>query len=158
MNPFDLNADIGRANNDQRHRVVWSGTLSVPQNSRGNGWRRAAGGFEFSHIFTYASAYPFNIQTGGSLFGDGNNNARPPGVSRNTGEGFDFSSLDLRLARRFHLTERWNVDVLADSFNTFNRVNLLAPNGTITSASFGQATNASRPAADSVRHAIEFLG
>ena len=60
-------------------------------------------GFQFGYIFTYASRLPFNVLLGSDRNFDTNNNDRPVGVGRNTGRGFDFASLDLRLSRRFSL-------------------------------------------------------
>jgi hypothetical protein len=67
-------------------------------------------------------------------------------VGRNTGRGFDFASLDLRLSRTFRAGERWRLQALAESFNTLNRTNRALPNnvtGSGTGApleSFGRAT------------------
>jgi len=93
---------------------------------------------------------PFNIVTGSDRNFDSNNNDRPLGVARNAGRGFDFASLDLRLARRFHLTERVRLEVTAEGFNLFNRANLGIPNNTFGPgatpfASFGQPTAAFDP-------------
>jgi hypothetical protein len=62
-----------------------------------------------------------------------NSNDRPTGVGRNTGRGFDFAALDLRLRRHFRLTERIGLDLSADGFNLFNRANLAVPNNTFGS-------------------------
>lgn len=43
------------------------------------------------------------------------------GVGRNTGRGFDYASLDMRLSRRFRITERLDLDLLAEGFNLLNR-------------------------------------
>ena len=46
----------------------------------------------------YASRLPFNVLLGTDRNLDTNNNDRPLGFGRNTGRGFDFASLDLRLS------------------------------------------------------------
>jgi hypothetical protein len=107
-------------------------------------------GFQLGYIFTYASRLPFNIVLGSDRNFDTNNNDRPVGVARNAGQGFDFASLDLRLDRRFHLTERVSLEVLAEGFNLFNRANLGIPNSTFGSgttplAAFGQPTGTFDP-------------
>jgi hypothetical protein len=53
---------------------------------------------------------------------DTNVNDRPPGVGRNTGVGFDFATLDLRLARRFALGAT-RVEAMVEAFNLLNRSN-----------------------------------
>lgn len=125
---FNVRDDLGLSDNDQRHRLVFSGVFEAPQTASDNQLRRWLRDFQLSYIFTYASRLPFNIVLGSDRNFDTNNNDRPLGVPRNSGRGFDFASLDLRLARRFHLTERVGLEVLAEGFNLFNRANLAIPN------------------------------
>jgi len=108
------------------------------------------GGFQLSYIFSYGSPLPFNIQTGTDRNFDTNLNDRPLGVARNSGRGFDFASLDLRLSRRFRLTEKVQLETLVEGFNVLNRANLQLPNnvfgtGATPLPSFGKATAASDP-------------
>jgi hypothetical protein len=150
QNNFNIRDDRGLSDNDQRQRVVISGTLEATQTGRDAGPRQLLRGFQLSYIFTYASRLPFNILTGNDRNLDTNNNDRPVGVGRNTGRGFDFASLDLRLSRRFRLTERIGLEALAEGFNLFNRANFAIPNntfgtGTTPLASFGQPTAAFDP-------------
>ena len=110
-------------------------------------FRRAVEGMGFSYIFTYASALPFNIQTGADRNFDTIFNDRPVGVGRNTGRGFDFASLDLRVSKRFRFTEHFGLEAIAESFNTLNRANFQLPNnnfgaGAAPPASFGRPTAA----------------
>lgn len=143
---FNLRDERGLSDNDQRHRFTLSGTFNTPQNFAKN----VLGNFQFSYIFNYASRLPFNIVTGNDRNGDTNNNDRPLRVGRNTGRGFDFASLDLRLSRRFDFSERISLDVIAEGFNVFNRANYSVPNntfgtGTTPLASFGRPTAAFDP-------------
>ena len=147
QNNFDLRDDRGLSDNDQRHRFTLSGALSLPRNWAGEFWRRSLGGFQLSYIFNYASLLPFNIVTGSDRNGDSNNNDRPAGVGRNTGRGFDFASLDLRLSRRFNFSERLNLELIAEGFNVLNRANYSVPNNTFGTgsapiSSFGRPTAA----------------
>jgi hypothetical protein len=127
-----------------------SGTLEAPQTGKDSGLQRALKGFQLSYIFTYASRLPFNVLLGSDRNFDTNNNDRPAGVGRNTGRGFDFASFDLRLRRRFRITERVGLDVLAEGFNLLNRANFGVPNNTFgpgatPNANFGQPTAAFDP-------------
>jgi hypothetical protein len=137
QNNFDLRDDRGLSDNDQRHRLTVSSVLSF------KGWQLAS-------IFSYASALPFNIQTGSDRNFDTAINDRPYGVGRNTGRGFNFTSLDIRLSRTFRMTERFRIEAMAESFNVLNRVNWQLPNnifgtGTTPLPAFGQATAAGDP-------------
>jgi Carboxypeptidase regulatory-like domain len=136
QNNFNIRDDRGLSDNDQRNRLSASGQLAV---------RKL---FQLSVIYAYSSPYPFNIVTGGQTLQT--TAARPAGVGRNTGVGFDNSSLDLRVNRKIALSDRVNMEVIAESFNAFNRRNLQFPNNTFGSGSvplstFGQPTAAADP-------------
>ena len=125
---------------DQRQRLTFSGTLTAPKSSGRSLLYKIADGFQFSWIYTYALRLPFNVLLGSDHNNDTNNNDHPIGVGRNTGHGFDYGSLDLRLSRRFAFTEKMGPEFLIEGFNVLNRSNLSVPNNTITSLSFGRAT------------------
>ena len=124
----DIAAERGRSDNDQRHRVSLSGTWTMPHR-----WM-------LSYIASYASALPFNIQLPNDRNGDTVFNDRPAGIGRNSGRGFDYQSLDLRISRTFALTSRVSIETLADAFNVLNRANYQVPNNIITSPTFGKPT------------------
>lgn len=147
---LNLRDERGLSDNDQRHRLSVSGSLEAPGSSGGSIARRAVEGLGFSYIFTYASALPFNIVAGSDRNFDTNFNDRPAGVGRNTGRGFDFASLDLRLSKRFRVTERLAIEAMGECFNTLNHSNFQLPNNTFgsgaaPSASFGRPTAAADP-------------
>lgn len=150
QNAFNVRDDRGLSDNDQRHRLVVSGSLETPQQDNAKGLQRLLRGFQFGYIFTYGSRLPFNVLLGSDRNLDTNNNDRPLGVGRNTGRGFDFSSLDLRVRRRFRINERVDLQVLAEGFNILNRANFGVPNNTFGSGmnplpTFGQPTAAFDP-------------
>lgn len=145
---FNVRDDRGRSDNDQRHRLVVSGSLEAPPQSKG--LARVLRDFQFGYIFTYGSPLPFNVLLGTDRNLDTNNNDRPLGVGRNTGRGFDYASLDLRVSRRIRLTERVDLHLLAEGFNVLNRANFSVPNNTFGSgatpvSTFGQPTQAFDP-------------
>lgn len=137
QNNFNIRDDRGLSDNDQRHRVAVSGQLVVPRLK-----------LALNPIFTYTSGYPFNIVTGGQTLQT--TAARLAGVGRNTGQGFSYESLDLRVSRKFRVSDRVDVELLAESFNTTNRVNFQFPNNTLGTGmtplpAFGKATAAGDP-------------
>ena len=150
QNNFNIRDDRGLSDNDQRHRFVVSGTLEAPRQGNEKSLARFLRGFQFGYIFSYGSRLPFNVLLGNDRNFDSNNNDRPIGVGRNTGRGFDFASLDLRVSRRFQLTERVDLQLLAEGFNVLNRTNFGVPNNTFGSGvnplpSFGRPTAAFDP-------------
>lgn len=71
-NPYNLDADYGRANFDVRHRVTMGGSFGLPY------------GFRLSPMVTASSGRPFNIITGTDLNGDSIFNDRPAFASNRT--------------------------------------------------------------------------
>ena len=134
---FDVGADYGRSDNDQRHRLVLSGMTPAFHD------------FSVSYVFAATSAPPFNIVTGTDRNGDTTVNDRPAGVARNTGTGFGASTLDVRVARRLRFGAH-SVELSIDGFNVLNRANYLIPNnvfgtGPLPPAAFGGPTAAADP-------------
>jgi hypothetical protein len=138
QNNFDVRDDYGLSDNDQRHRIVVSGTTPT------------LAGFDVAYLVGYASAPPFNVQTGTDRNNDTNVNDRPVGLGRNTGKGFDAATVDLRVSRVLQLAGSQRLTVIVDAFNVLNRSNFLIPNnvfgpGTVPRPNFGQPTAASDP-------------
>ena len=159
----NLRDERGPADNDQRHRLALSGSFDAPRAEGGASlWRKTLDGFQLSYIFQYASPLPFNVLTGNDRNGDTNVNDRPAGVGRNTGRGFDSASLDLRLSRRWRLSERTGFEVIAEGFNVLNRANLQLPNnvfgaGATPLRELWVADRRRQPAPDTVRPAPRLL-
>jgi hypothetical protein len=144
----NIRGEWGPADNDQRHRLVLSGSVQGPAD--GGGWRRIVRGWTLSGVFSYGSALPFNVVTGTDDNFDTNVNDRPAGVGRNSARGFEFASLDVRLSKRLALSGRRSVEAIVEGFNVLNRANLQLPNnsfgpGPAPRAGFGQATSAADP-------------
>ena len=102
------------------------------------------------------SGRPFDITTGSDDNGDGIDNDRPAGVTRNTGKGPGFFQTDLRLSRIFKVytgglnkdgdvSSFRRIELNVDAFNLFNRTNLTNIIGETSSPRFGQAIAALAP-------------
>lgn len=146
----NLRDERGLSDNDQRHRLVLSGTLAATDAPGSSFFRRSLAAFQLGYIFTYASRLPFNVLTGGDRNADTNFNDRPAGLGRNTGRGFDTATLDLRLSHRHHFGERVGLEASVEAFNVFNRANYQVPNnvfgtGLTPLPNFGQPLAASDP-------------
>ncbi len=144
---FNLRGDRGLSDNDQRHRFTISGQISAPASMSTGLLRTIVTGFQLSPVYTFSTGYPFNVVTGGQTI---QTTAARAGVGRNTGEGFQYSSLDVRLSRQFRAKERMSLEALVESFNVLNHVNLQFPNntfgtGTTPLSAFGKATAANDP-------------
>jgi len=141
---FNIWQDYGRSDDDQRHRFVFNGTVHSPMGNAVSGWQHLTNGFQLSSFLQYYSPLPFNI-TAGTTTVQGTT-ARPTVngafIGRNTGSGFDFLSLGLRLSRAFPLTERLRLTALAEAFNVTNHVNGVQLNGSFGAGAYPTAPSA----------------
>jgi hypothetical protein len=145
--------DKGPSDNDQRHRVVLSGTFGDGTSTE---IRRALLGMQIGYLFAYASALPFNPQAGVDLNNDTTINDRPLGMGRNSdrmpcwaesdrSQTCGTATLDLRLSRTLSFGSRQRVEVMAEGFNIFNHTNVVNINsnfgpGTTPSVTYKQVT------------------
>jgi hypothetical protein len=110
------------------HRVVVNAVVqSTARNFLLEGW-------SVSPIVQANSGRPFNLLAGVDVNGDNyTTNDRPYGLGRNVGRGPAFFSMDMRLSRRFQfgVSERRNVEFIAEGFNLANRTNFRTINNTV---------------------------
>lgn len=143
QNPFSVRQDRGLSAFDQRHRLVLSGVINSPFKGA------FLKDFVFSPIFTAGSGRPFNLLIGGDSGGLGNNdsrllNDRPALAGRNTGQGDDYYTFDMRLGRRFFAKESRYLELTFEAFNLFNTLNFNGVNnivGTACVANFASNPN-----------------
>ena len=109
--PADIEAEWGRSRGDERYRFVASGVFRLPYQ------------FTVAPIFEYGSGQPWNRRRGYDFNGDGKLSDRMPGVRRFDENGPNFTQTNLRLTYKLPLSGRAGVDVIAEVFNLFDRVN-----------------------------------
>jgi hypothetical protein len=133
----DILADKGPSDNDQRHRLVVSGTLGDGSSAK---LRRALGGLQFGWVWSYGTALPFNVVTGADNNNDTTVNDRPAGVGRNSARMPCFGDstrtcgtamFDMRISRALSVTRTQRVELMLEGFNLFNRTNVVNVNNTI---------------------------
>ena len=142
INPYNIWDDYGRSDDDQRHRLVFNGSVSTH-------------GFQLSGMLQYYSALPLNITSGVNTIQGTAGRPLLNGtfIGRNTGAGNDFFSVGTRLSRTFRLTERLRLEAMAEAFNALNRRNNLTKNANFgagiypsnPSPTFGQVTSVNDP-------------
>jgi hypothetical protein len=139
---FNVWKDWGRSDDDQRHRLVFNGTVQTPAGPARSVWQHLSHDFQLSGMLQYASALPFNITAGTTTIQG--TAARPllngDFIPRNEGTGFDLFTVNLRLSRTFQLTERLRLQGMMEAFNALNRVN-----GATLNATFGTGTYPTNP-------------
>jgi hypothetical protein len=123
----NLAADRALSNFDQRHKIVVASVVDT-----GNAGGRIFSNFQVAPIIRYNSGHPFNLLAGTDVNGDRHStNDRPVGAARNTGQGPDYTSFDMRISRRFKMGERADLQLLAEGFNLFNRTNYASVNNIV---------------------------
>jgi len=155
IDPFDLSKDRGRSDDDQRHRLVVTGSLHSSMDSADTAWGRLLHNLQLSGMLQYYSALPFNITSGVTTVQGtaGRPIVNGTFIPRNAGIGSDFFTLNLRASRTFRIGPRVGVEALAEVFNVTNRRNDLTRNTNFgagaypsnPSATFGQVTAVGDP-------------
>jgi hypothetical protein len=135
LNPFDYSLEHGTSNFDVPHRIVASMVYNPRKlfglgGSSGVG-RAIFGGWTLAPIVTFQSGFVYsaglsgNVSGGTStgIFGAGGAN-RLPNVERNAFRSPRLINIDLRVSRRFRITETTNFEILAEGFNLLNHTNV----------------------------------
>ena len=133
LNPFDLSLEESDSNFDVPHRFSLSAVWQPHSDSK---W---LDGFTVAPIITATSGAPFTGFVSGNappanriftgILGNGGTN-RIPSVGRNSFRLPYQTNVDLRIARAFQLPGKTRIEVLAEAFNLFNRINYTAVNQT----------------------------
>ncbi len=119
MDQLNLNAERALSSFDQRHKFVFYGAVETPV-------------VNINPIVRSNSGRPFNLLTGFDLNQDRHSTTdRPAFAGRNTGRGPNFWTVDLRLTRRIQLDDRFELELMGEAFNLFNRLNYRSVNNTV---------------------------
>jgi hypothetical protein len=140
QNSYDPNAERGPSSTDQRFRVVAAMSVEPrPFHREHPLLGRVFDDWKLSSVFTYGSGRPVNATVDGDPNQDGNDlNDRLPGYTRNALTGPDYASTDMRVSRQIRLKGRYKLNLVAESFNLFNRDNQrveITSNGLVANAS-----------------------
>jgi outer membrane receptor protein involved in Fe transport len=117
IDPTDLSEDWGRADNDQRHKLVVNASAQKA-------------GFQFGGMVQAYSAPPFNITSGVTTVQGTAGRPVVDGefIPRNSGEGSPFLSINARFGYLFKTGPRWQFEVLAEGFNLTDHMNVVTRN------------------------------
>jgi len=136
QNPYLLPAERALSANDQRHRVVFSGTFDLPFGDEDEGKKPAGaiaklfGNIEMAPILTIVSGRPVDPLTGFDADRSGASplSSRPLGFGRNSLRTGTQAQLDLRVLKFFKVGEHGKLDFVVESFNLLNYTNVVALN------------------------------
>ncbi len=140
QNSYNPSAERGPSVTDQRQRFVAAFSVEPRPFHRGHELLgRCLNDWKLSTVVHYGSGRPYNATVSGDPNQDGNDlNDRLPGYRRNAFTGPDYATADLRLTRTIRFRERYKLNLMAESFNVFNRDNqrvAITSNGMVASAS-----------------------
>ena len=135
QNQYQPNAEWGRADQDRRERFNLIGNINPDH------W------LSLGIAIALYSGLPYNETTGTDDYHTGLNNARAPGVTRNTLQAAGNASVDLMYSHDFNLTKSKGdkAKILSagiSAFNVLNRANFSGYIGALNSSRFGQPTSA----------------
>jgi Carboxypeptidase regulatory-like domain/TonB dependent receptor-like, beta-barrel len=125
QNSYSTKSERGPSVTDQRHRLSVSWIAEPRPFDPGPGplatifdhWRA-------SGIMTYGSGRPAQARVDGDPNQDQNtSNDRLPGFGNNAFTGPDYATMNLRLARKINFAGHYRLELMAESFNLFNRDN-----------------------------------
>jgi hypothetical protein len=155
IDPYDLDQDWGRSDDDQRHRLFVHAAVNTPTTPGTDLWTHLVNGFQLSGTLQYTSKLPLNITSGVTTIQGTAGRPRVEGefIPRNAGTGPDLLTVNLRLGRTFGLGGPVKLEAVAEVFNLTNRENVVAMNGnfgpgaypTSPSSTFGQVTAVGEP-------------
>jgi hypothetical protein len=158
---FDLKAEYGNGDFDTRHNFTAAITYSIPGSSWGP--KLLTHGWQLNSLLSFHTGQPFNI-TGGSsrpgydLIGDpfagvshsfsaangGEQWVNPAmfvktptslgNLSRNKFYGPSFKDVDFSVFKNIPITERLKIQLRAEMYNVFNRINLSSGAGSVNSS------------------------
>ena len=130
-NPSDLSADQGPSDFDARHKFTATAVWSSASRRMNHGLAHALlNGFTTSMVFFAKSGAPYSAGVGdgpagglraGITGGGLPSLSRLPLFSRNAFRLPGIVNVDLRISRRFRLTNKANLEILGEAFNLLNR-------------------------------------
>lgn len=121
--------------NDVRHRLVVTLTGESPAT-----WAAPLRNFELSMVNTLQSPQFYSILAGSDINGDGFPfNDRVGAIGRNSYRGDSYYDTDMRIGRRFNLTERIRANTRVEAMNLLNRVNVQDVDQVYGAGEFGGA-------------------
>jgi hypothetical protein len=132
---FNRSYDAGPSTFDVRHKFVAS-AIYAPTLYKGSSdsfYNYLANGWSIAPIFVFYSGAPFDGTVSGvtNQLNGSNGSNRFTQNPRNAFRLPNIYNLDLRVSKRFKFTERYNLELLAEGFNVFNRTQVFGMSGTL---------------------------
>lgn len=148
---FDNSYDKGPSNFDRKHKfvasAVWAPTLY--KGSKSSFYNYLLNGWSIAPIVTIYSGSPYSGTVNTSLNNTFGANFFPL-AGRNSFRLPALRNIDLRLSKRFRLTESMNLEVLGEAFNLFNSTQVFSVSNSLYVRGTGPLINTLTPAVNPV--------
>ena len=148
LDPRNLKTEYGNSNQNVPNRFVINSVMTSPWTFHQTALKYLLNDFELSPSYALQSGLPFSMTTSGTLstafiapggaannrsgIGGGvngsNGTLRVPGTTRNGFRQPMTNVLDLRISKRFSITEKAKLELYGESFNIVNHQNVNAVN------------------------------
>lgn len=148
QNNLDIRADWGRSDLDIRHRFVFSPVYEIGTVAKDNAIGKVLlSDWTFSGIVTLQSGFAYSALITGDANRDGNPSTdRVPGTPRNGFTTPNIYVFDTRVTKSFKFGEKYNLSLIAEAFNLFNRSNIATVNTGLFGIASSSATTLTNPA------------
>lgn len=140
VNPFQRQAyDFGPSTFDTRHKFVFS-AVYAPTLYKGGGdsfGDYVLNGWSFAPIYVIYSGQPYSAAVSGVTNGlnGSNGDFRYFRLPRNSFRLPAIKNMDLRVSKRINFSERYNLELLGEAFNLFNRTQVFGQTNTLYTGS-----------------------
>jgi outer membrane receptor protein involved in Fe transport len=160
QNNLDVRSDWGRSDLDIRHRFVFSPVYDLGRRGEGALARAFLSDWTLSSIITLQSGFAYSALITGDANRDGNSATdRVPGTERSQFTSPAIYIVDGRVTKGFTFGEKYNLSLIAEAFNLFNRSNIATVNTGRYVIASSAATTLTNPAASTPFGGIRtFLG
>jgi len=144
LDPQDIRQEYGNSIQNVPNRLVLNGVITSPWTFHQTALKYLLNDFEISPSYAMQSGLPYNMTTSGTLstavaaggnrsaIGGGINGSngtfRVPGIARNGFRQPATNVADLRISKRFSITDRAKLELYGESFNIVNHQNVTGVN------------------------------
>jgi hypothetical protein len=136
LNPFNINQEYGNSIFNIPNRFVANALITSPWHTSGI-LNYLVGGWELAPIYQAQNGLPYSLLTSGNAPGglssgvNGSNGRKGlDDVGRNSFRLPRTQVVDMRLSKKFPITEKFKLELLGEAFNLFNHVNVTSANNT----------------------------
>ena len=138
IDPFDINKDWARSDDDQRHRLVLNASIHSSMEPARTALEMLTNGFQVSSMLQAYSALPFNVTSGVTTVQGTAGRPIVDGafIERNAGIGSDFFTMSLRVSRAFRIAGNLRAEGMIEAFNLTNQRNDLTRIGNFGSSAY----------------------